>query len=146
MSIETRIETYLSSLPGPKQADMRTLHRTILAMHPGARRWFLDGKDDSGKVVTNPNVGFGELDKRYADGSTRPFYQVGISANTSGISVYIMGIDDRTYLPGKYADTIGKATVTGYCIKFKALKDIDLDTLKRAIQDGFQARHGERQQ
>jgi hypothetical protein len=137
MRIETQIETYLASLPGPKQADMRALHRTILAMQPGARLWFLDGKDDSGKVVTNPNVGFGELDKRYADGSTRPFYQVGISANSTGISVYIMGLEDRTYLPRKYADAIGKATVTGYCIKFKALKDIDLDTLERAIQDGF---------
>jgi len=137
MRIETQIETYLASLPGPKQADMRTLHRTILAMNPGARLWFLDGKDDSGKVVTNPNVGFGELDKRYADGSTRPFYQVGISANSTGISVYIMGIEDRTYLPRKYAEAIGKATVTGYCIKFKALKEIDLDTLERAIQDGF---------
>jgi hypothetical protein len=34
MRIETQIETYLASLPGPKQADMRTLHRTILAMNP----------------------------------------------------------------------------------------------------------------
>jgi hypothetical protein len=142
MRIETQIETYLASLPGPKQADMRMLHRMILAMQPGCRLWFLDGKDDSGKVVTNPNIGFGALDKRYADGSTRPFYQVGISANSTGISVYLMGIEDRSYLPRSYADAIGKATVTGYCIKFKALKDIDLDTLERAIQDGFGAASG----
>lgn len=138
MGVESRIESYLASLPAPKQADMRALHHMILAMRPDARLWFLDGKDDSGKVVSNPNIGFGALDKRYADGSTRPFYQVGVSANTTDISVYVMGFDDRTYLPRKYADAIGKATVTGYCIKFKALKDVDLDTLGRAIQDGFE--------
>lgn len=137
MNIETQIETYLASLPAQKQADMRTLQRAIRAMRPEGRLWFLDGKDERGKVVTNPNIGFGELDKRYADGGTRAFYQVGISGNTTGISVYIMGIDDRTYLPRTYGDAIGKATVTGYCIKFKRLDDIDLDTLKRAIQDGF---------
>ena len=137
MGVESQIEQYLASLPAPKQADLRTLQRMILAMRPGARLWFLDGKDDSGKVVSNPNIGFGALDKRYADGSSKPFYQVGISANSTGISVYVMGFEDRTYLPRAYAAAIGKATVTGYCIKFKALKDVDLDTLGRAIQDGF---------
>jgi hypothetical protein len=138
MGVESQVEHYLASLPAPKQADMRTLQGMILAMNPRARLWFLDGKDDSGKVVSNPNIGFGTLEKRYADGSGKPFYQVGISANSTGISVYVMGIQDRTYLPRTYADAIGKAPVTGYCIKFKALKDIDLDTLGHAIQDGFE--------
>ena len=29
--------------------------------------------------------------------------------------------------------TIGKASVTGYCIKFKTLKDINIEILKQAI-------------
>jgi hypothetical protein len=33
-----------------------------------------------------------------------------------------------------YADSIGKASITGYCIKFKSLKDIDLDVLVSAIR------------
>jgi hypothetical protein len=49
-----------------------------------------------------------------------------------------MGIDDKKYLQKKYAHAIGKASVTGYCIKFKALKDIDLEILKEAIQDGIE--------
>lgn len=132
------IEKYLASIPEPKQSDMRTLHRSILGMNPGCRLWFLDGTDESGKVVSNPNIGFGVLSRKYADGKTREFYRVGISANTAGLSIYIMGIDDKNYLRQKYAAAIGKATVTGYCIKFKALKDIDLDTLKNAIQDGME--------
>jgi hypothetical protein len=138
VSIVGQINEYLASIPEPKQGDMRTLHAGILAMNPGCKLWFLDGTDESGKVVSNPNIGFGTFRKNYADGKTMEFYQVGISANTAGLSVYIMGIDDKTFLKRKYADAIGKANVTGYCIKFKALKDIDLDTLMKAIQDGIE--------
>jgi hypothetical protein len=117
---------------------MRKLHSTILEMNSGCKLWFLDGKDESGKVVSNPGIGYGTLNKQYADGRTKEGFQAGIRANSAGLSVYIMGIDDKKYLQEKYGSSIGKATVTGYCIKFKALKDIDLDTLKQAIQDGIE--------
>ncbi|MEO7522440.1 MAG: hypothetical protein ABIT58_00020, partial [Ferruginibacter sp.] len=71
-------------------------------------------------------------------GSTKQFYQIGISGNTTGISVYIMGLEDKKYLPETYGKTIGKASVTGYCIKFKTLKDINLDKLKDAIRYGVE--------
>lgn len=48
-----------------------------------------------------------------------------------------MGIDDKNYLPNTYGKKIGKATITGYCIKFKALKDINASILKEVIVDGF---------
>lgn len=137
MSTDEQIETYLASLPESKQNDMRSLHGTIMGTYPGCRLWFLDGTDARGKVVSNPNIGYGTLTKTYADGKTKEFYQVGISANSAGSSVYIMSIADKHYLRQKYAEALGNATVTGYCIKFKALKDIDLHTLKQAIHDGF---------
>ena len=77
-----------------------------------------------------------DLDQRAADGKTKEFYQVGISANTTGISVYIMGIQDKKYLPETYGKIIGKASVTGYCIKFKTLEDINIEILETAIIDG----------
>jgi hypothetical protein len=108
----------------------------MLQLLPKSKLWFLDGKDEKGKVVTNPNIGYGLQTMKYADGKTKDFYQIGISANTVGISVYIMGIGDKNYLPDTYGKTIGKANVTGYCIKFKTLKDINLDILEMAIRDG----------
>jgi len=75
----------------------------------------------------------------YADGKTREFYQIGLSANTTGISVYILGIKDKKYLAETYGKKIGKASVSGYCIKFKALKDIDIETLEAAIRYGVEA-------
>jgi len=98
--------------------------------------WFLDGKDEKGKVVSNPQIGYGLQTLQYANGKTRDFYQIGLSAGRTGISVYIMGIDDKKYLPETYGKTIGKASVTAYCIKFKTLKDINIDTLEAAIRDG----------
>jgi hypothetical protein len=96
----------------------------------------LDGKDAKGKIVSNPNIGYGIQTVKYADGKTREFYQIGISANSTGISVYIMGLNDKKYLPENYGRTMGKASVTGYCIKFKKLGDINFDTLELAILDG----------
>ena len=49
-----------------------------------------------------------------------------------------MGIEDKKYLLDTYGKTIGKASVTGYCIKFKKLKDINIDVLEAAIKDGVE--------
>ena len=131
--IDTQIEAYIATQPEPKRSDMKRLHGIILGLMPGCRLWFLDGKDGDGKIVSNPNIGYGLHTINYADGKTRDFYKIGLSANTSGLSVYIMGIEDKTYLAKTYGPTLGKASVTGYCIKFKALKDIDIDVLQAAI-------------
>lgn len=136
MSVQDDIKAYIASQAEPKRGDMQALHSAVLKLLPKARLWFLDGKDEKGKVVSNPNIGYGLRTIRYADGKTKEFYQIGLSGNTTGISVYIMGIDDKAYLPDTYAKQIGKASVTGYCIKFKKLADIDLEVLKAAILDG----------
>ncbi len=136
MNIEEQINQYISSQPELKRADIETLHQRILQLLPKCKLWFLDGKDENGKVVTNPNIGYGLQTIKYANGKNNDFYQVGISGNTTGISVYVMGIEDKNYLPETYRKTIGKASVTGYCIKFKNLKDINIDVLEEAIKDG----------
>lgn len=136
MSTEEKIEKYMESLVEPKRSEVAALHKHLLQLLPDSRLWFLDGKDDKGKVVSNPNIGYGLQTIKYADGRTKEFYQIGISSNTTGISVYIMGIEDKKYLPETYGKKLGKATVTGYCIKFKKLKDISMDTLDMAIKDG----------
>ncbi len=136
MNVEASINSYIAALPEPKQGDITTLNTRILQLLPNCKLWFFDGKDPNGKIVANPQIGFGLQTILYADGKTKAFYQVGISANTVGISVYIMGIEDKTYLPNTYGEKIGKASVTGYCIKFKNVKDINLKVLDEAILDG----------
>jgi len=138
MSVQEQIKKYISSQPEPKRSDMQALHRFILQVIPKCKLWFLDGKDDKGKIVSNPNIGYGSYTIKYADGTTREFYQIGLSANTTGISVYIMGIKDKAYLARTYGKELGKATVTGYCIRFKTLKDINMDILEASIQYGVE--------
>ena len=136
MNIKEQIKQYIASQPEPKRNDMQELQQHILQVLPKGKLWFLDGKDDKGKTVSNPNIGYGSYHIKYADGTTREFYQIGLSANTTGISVYIMGIEDKKYLAQTYGKKLGKACVTGYCIRFKTIKDINTDILQAAIQDG----------
>jgi hypothetical protein len=96
MKVQQQIKDYIDSQPQPKRSDMQELHRTILQMMPACKLWFLDGKDSNGKIVSNPNIGYGSRNIQYADGTTKEFYQIGLSGNTTGISVYILGIKDKT--------------------------------------------------
>jgi len=137
MSIQKQIREYIVAQPEPKRSDMQELHGIVLELMPECRLWFLDGKDDKGKTVSNPNIGYGFQVLEYANGKSRDFYQIGVSANTAGISVYILGIEDKEYLAREYGKELGKASVTGYCIKFKRLKDIDIGVLKAAMQYGI---------
>ncbi len=138
MNVTKQIEEYLNSQPEQKRNDMHELHRIIQGIQPGSKLWFLDGKNEENKTVSNPNIGYGQQTMQYAGGKTREFYRIGLSANTTGISVYILGIEDKKYLAETYGKQLGKASVTGYCIKFKALKDINIDILKAAIQFGLE--------
>jgi hypothetical protein len=137
MDIAERVEDYLASQPEPKQTDLRHLHEQVLAEFPDCRLWFNDGTNDDGKVVANPNIGYGVYTIAYADGSSREFYRIGLSANSTGISVYVLGIDDKTYLARTFGASIGKASVTGYCIKFKRLSVINPGVLQAAIRYGM---------
>ena len=139
MNVQQQIKDYITSQPEQKRNDMHELHLHILQLLPGCKLWFEDGKNSEGKTVSNPNIGYGSYTIKYADGKTREFFQIGLSANTTGISVYIMGISDKTYLAQAYGKTIGKASVTGYCIKFKKLADINIDILEAAIRYGVEA-------
>lgn len=139
MDVKAQINEYIASQPEPKRSDMQALHGIILEVMPGCKLWFLDGKNSENKVVSNPNIGYGMQTMKYAGGKTREFYQIGLSANTTGISVYILGIEDKKHLAQAYGKKLGKASITGYCIKFKALGDISAEVLRDAIRDGLEA-------
>ena len=43
---------------------------------------------------------------------------------------------DKSYLANVHGARLGKAKVAGYCIRFKALKDMDRGVLEAAFRDG----------
>jgi uncharacterized protein DUF1801 len=141
MNVQEQIQKYISGQPEPKRNDMERLHGIVLQVMPACKLWFLDGKNSENKTVSNPNIGYGLHTMKYADGTTREFYQIGLSANKTGISVYILGIEDKKYLAQTYGKKLGRASVTGYCIRFKTLKDINIDILEAVIRYGFEAQN-----
>ncbi len=138
MNVQEQIKNYLADQPEPKRGDLQELHRLILQVSPSGKLSFFDGKNSEGQTIANPTIGYGLYTINYADGTSKENFQIGLSANKTGISVYIMGIKDKTYLAQTFGKKLGKATVTGYCIKFRALKDINPDILEAAIRYGFE--------
>lgn len=51
MNVKEQIAAYIASQPEPKSSEMQTLHQHILKVLPKSKLWFLDGKDDKGKIV-----------------------------------------------------------------------------------------------
>ena len=139
MNVQEQIKKYIASQPEPKRSERQELHRLTLQTSPECKLWFFDGKDSKDHVVSNPTIGYGFHTIKYANGKSRASFQIGLSGNKTGISVYILGLKDKKYLAKTYGKKLGKASVTGYCIRFKALKDINIDTLEAAIRDGLAA-------
>ena len=74
MNIQKQTATYITSQPEPKRNDMQKFHSIILQLMPASKLWFLNGKNSEGKTVSNPNIGYGFYNIKYADGTAREFY------------------------------------------------------------------------
>jgi hypothetical protein len=95
MNVQAQIEKYITSQPEPKRTDLQDLHRLTLQASPKCKLWFSDGKDGENRTVSNPTIGYGLYTIKYADGKSREFFQIGVSGNKTGISVYILGLKDN---------------------------------------------------
>ena len=87
MNVKEEIKKYIAGQPEPKRSEIQELHKLMLRASPKCKLWFHDGKDSENKFVANPNIGYGFQTIKYADGKTRDWFQIGISANKTGISV-----------------------------------------------------------
>ena len=143
MNVQDQIKKYITSQPEPKRSEIQELHQLVLQVLPESKLWFDDGKNSENKTVSNPTIGYGLHTIKYTDGKTKEVFQIGISVNKTGISVYILGIKDKTYLTQTFGNKLGKASVTGYCIRFKTLKDINTDILEAAIRYGVETSNRE---
>jgi len=44
-----------------------------------------------------------------------------------------MGVEDKQYLSKTYGAKLGKAKITGYCIEFRHIGDINLSVLEEIV-------------
>jgi len=134
MEIKSQIKALIKSQPEPKQMEMQELHDLILQLMPKCKQWYFDGKNEDGKQVAHPTIGYGEYTITYKDGTVRDFFRIGLLANPTGLAIHIMGLADKKFLTDNYGKTIGKAKVGSYGISFKSIKDLNVEILKEAIR------------
>jgi hypothetical protein len=133
MNVQEQIDRYISDQSLSKSEDLRELHRIIIGISPNCKLSFSNGRNSENKIVSNPTIGYGLQTIKYASGDTREYFQVGISGNTTGVSVYMIGVEDKQYLSKAYGAKLGKAKITGYCITFRQISDINVDIFEEMI-------------
>lgn len=107
------------------------------AEFPHLERSFHDEKNEHSKQVSNPTYGFGSFEHTYAKGEVKIHFQIGVAATSSGISFYLLGIRGKLNLPHLCVG-LGKAKVTGYCIRFKNFAELDQQILKKVLSETLQ--------
>ena len=138
MEINDQINTYIDSLSIETAADLRALHALMIQWLQNGKLWFDNGLNADNKVVTNPTIGYGSYPHTFANKTTKELFQIGISATKSGISVYVMGIRNKLNLAQDFGKKLGKAKVSGYCISFKKLDDLNLNVLEEVVRQGVE--------
>ncbi len=137
LDVQSQIQSHFENLENAKSFELQQLHKFIVTINPTCKLWFDYGINDEGKVVTNPTIGYGLQTLHYAKGETKEFFQIGICATTTGISIYLIGIKDKNILKETFAPSIGKATITGYCVKYKRFSELTPESLTKLILFGF---------
>ncbi len=141
MNASEQIAAYLTKLASPKGSELKELYQMILTETGEPHLHFFDGKNKEGKVVANPTIGFGQCRLSYANGQHQDTFRLGISANSNGISIYIIGLKDKSILQEKFNPRLGKAKITGYCIRFKSLIEIDRTVLTEVFSFALKGLH-----
>ncbi len=141
METKEQITSYLTTLPSHKGSELSELYQMILVKMGEPFLQFFDGKNEEGKVIANPTIGFGKCRLNYANGSFQDSFRLGISSNATGISIYITGLKDKNILQEKFGNRLGKAKITGYCVRFKKLGDLDKTVLAALISFAMKEVH-----
>jgi hypothetical protein len=137
MNIYDQIQEYIDYLPDSYRQDMQLLHQSILDLMPAHNLWFIDGKNEQGKMISAPRIGYGSFLKKHKDGTATELYQIGLSVNAKGMSVYIMDPKKYPFSTSLFGDKIGAALIQSNYIRFKSLEHIDLNVLFEAVRYGL---------
>jgi hypothetical protein len=134
---QSQIQSHFAQLENSKSFELQQLHNFIVLINPKCKLWFDNGINDEGKVVTNPTIGYGLQTLHYAKGETKKFFQIGICATSTGISIYLIGLKDKNILKETFSNTLGKSIITGYCVKYKRFSELNPESLTKLILFGF---------
>lgn len=139
MNTQAQIDAYLQSVNELQKADLLLLSDLLSNNFINPILSFNTGIDENGKRVSNPSIGFGQYNHVFSNGVSKKLFQVGISANTGGISIYLLGLPKTSNLKSTFGAALGQAQITGYCIKFKSTRKINTECLIEGINQLYKA-------
>lgn len=117
------VEEYLDALAEPKRSEISTLHDLIVKNAPAF------ALERAGAML-----GYGRYHYRYESGREGTSHRIALSANKTGISLYVSAVDEGGWLAEQAKDVLGKKVSVGKsCIRMKRLADVDLGALATLI-------------
>ncbi len=121
-----------------QHSEITQLHELIVSLLPNGKLHVESGVSDNGKIIHNPTLCYGELDLPLSGGKTRRTFQIGLTSNATGLSVHVMGLRNKCSLKELMGPNIGKASITGYCLRFKTIKSVSLEALSTGLTKAIQ--------
>lgn len=114
---------YIAAVREPLRKDVAQLHALIRRAAPSFAPY-----------VTGRMIGYGKYHYRYATGREGDACRVGLAAGKSGISLYVLAVDNRGYLAEQAGATLGKVSVGKSCIRIKRYSDVNIPALTMLLE------------
>lgn len=130
------LEYYFGSISTERKKHLIKTFNFLCQLLPSSLIRFNDGKNSEGKIVSNPSIGFGSFEQRYATNETKEFPQITLSATQKGISIHLLGVRGKLDLKSIVED-LGTSDITGYCIRFKQWDVINQKALAKILLSAF---------
>lgn len=121
-------QEYIDLITEPRKSDIQFLDELIKKILPHLER-----------KMWGSIVGYGSYHYKYKSGREGDWFIVGLASQKNYISLYVCAVKNGKYVAETYKDKLPKASIGKSCIRFKSLKDIDLDILKKVIKEGVEA-------
>ena len=138
MPISEPFDLFLGQFNLNFHSEIQQIHSLILSLMPNGKLHFESGVSDNGKIIHNPTLCYGELDLPLSGGKTRKTFQIGLTSNATGLSIHVMGLRNKCSLKELMGHNIGKASITGYCLRMKTINDISLEALSEGLTKAIQ--------
>jgi hypothetical protein len=115
---------YIRELEEPRKSEVVKLDALIRKTAPKLKPFVHSGM-----------LAYGPMHYAYASGREGDWFKIGVASNARYISLYACAADEKGYVAERYKDALPKAKIGKSCVRFTKLADLDLEALRRLIQD-----------
>jgi hypothetical protein len=117
------VEEYLSLVPADRRKDIDFLHAFIQKAVPKLKPYFASNM-----------IGYGSFYYLDSKKQKQSWPIISLANQQNYVSIYVCALIGDKAAIEKYKKELGKLTKTISCIRFKEIKEIDLDTLKTVLK------------